>query len=135
MNQITWNDSYSVNNPVMDAQHKEWIAIYNKLDHILLNESNHEIFTAAANTLQAMQKYADFHFRAEEEYMSQIHYPDLVAHRRLHCDFDDQLFAYNKNIRDGKLVLSSEIISIIKNWLSDHILKEDHKYCNYLTKK
>jgi hemerythrin len=135
MSQITWNDSYSVNNPVMDAQHKEWIAIYNKLDHILLNDNYHEIFTAAASTLQAMQKYADYHFLAEEEYMRQIQYPDLVAHKRLHTDFNDQLFTYNKNIRDGETILNSEIMSILKNWLSDHILNEDKKYCTYLTQK
>jgi hemerythrin len=135
MNQITWKDSYSVNNPVMDAQHKAWIVIYNKLDHILLSDRYQEIFTVAADTLQAMQEYAGYHFRAEEKYMKQIHFPDLVAHRRLHTDFDDQLFTYNKNIRDGKLVLSSEIMSIVKNWLLDHILDEDQKYCAYLTNK
>jgi hemerythrin len=135
MNQITWNDSYSVNNPIMDAQHKEWIAIYNKLDHILLSDSYHEKLTAAADTLQAMQKYTDYHFRAEEEYMKQINYPDLVAHRRLHTDFDDQLFTYNRNIRDGKLVLSSEVISIVKNWLLDHILNEDQQYRAFLAQE
>ena len=91
MNQITWDDSYSVNNADIDAQHKKWIEIHNKLDHILLNGSNNEVSNAVVDTIQAMQEYVNYHFRQEEQYMKEINYPDLVAHRRLHTDFDDYL--------------------------------------------
>jgi hemerythrin len=134
MAEIIWNDSYSVNNAVIDAQHKEWIAIYNKLDRILLQGSNDEVSTAAADALQAMQDYANYHFRQEEQYLQEIHYPDLVAHKRLHTDFDDQLYGYNKNLRNGKLVLNSEVIAILKKWLQHHILYEDQKYCAFLAR-
>jgi hemerythrin len=134
MAEIIWNDSYSVNNAVIDAQHKEWIAIYNKLDRILLQGSNDEVSTAAADALQAMQDYANYHFRQEEQYLQEINYPDLVAHKRLHTDFDDQLYGYNKNLRNGKLVLNSEVIAILKKWLQHHILHEDQKYCAFLTR-
>ena len=134
MAEIIWNDSYSVNNAVIDAQHKEWIAIYNKLDRILLQGNNDEVSTAAANALQAMQDYAHYHFRQEEQYLQKIHYPDLVAHKRLHTDFDDQLYGYNKNLRNGKLVLNSEVIAILKEWLQHHILHEDQKYYAFLAR-
>ena len=133
MSQIIWDDSYSVNNAVMDAQHKEWIAIYNKLDHILLQGSSSELSTAAAETLLAMQEYANYHFRQEEQYLKEVNYPDLVAHRRLHTDFDDQVYTYNRKIRNGELILNSEVLSILKNWLHNHILQEDQKYSAFLT--
>jgi hemerythrin len=134
MSQITWNDSYSVNNEEIDAQHKEWIAIYNKLDHTLLNGSGQEVFTLAADSLQAMQEYADYHFREEEQYMREINFPFLVEHRRLHSDFEDELYKYNRSIRSGELILNTEVISIVKNWLLHHILHEDQKYRTYLTR-
>jgi hemerythrin len=134
MSQITWNDSYSVDNVEVDSQHKEWIAIYNKLDHTLLNGSNQEVSTLAADSLQAMQEYADYHFRDEEKYMREINFPFLVEHRRLHTDFEDELYTYNRSIRSGELILNTEVISIVKNWLLNHILLEDQKYHAFLTR-
>ncbi len=131
MAQITWNDSFSVHNAVIDVQHQEWIAIYNRLDHVLLHGSNSDLAHAASETLQAMQDYANYHFRQEERYLQEIHYPDLVAHRRLHKDFDDQVYSYYKKILSGEWVLNTEVISILKNWLEHHILHEDQKYCAF----
>jgi hemerythrin len=134
MAEITWDDSYSVKNAVIDAQHKEWIAIYNRLDRILLQGSSDEVSNAAADALQAMQDYANYHFRHEEQYLKEINYPDLVAHKRLHTDFDNQLYDYNRNLRNGKLVLNSEVIALLKKWLQHHILHEDQKYCAFVTR-
>ena len=78
-----------------------------------------------------MQDYANYHFRQEEQYLQEIHYPDLVAHRRLHTDFDDQVYSYNRKIRSGELILNSEVISLLKNWLEHHILHEDQQYCAF----
>jgi hemerythrin-like metal-binding protein len=128
MSQITWNDSYSVNNDAIDAQHKEWIAIYNRLDQTMLDGSLQDLSKVREESLQAMQDYASYHFRQEEEYMREIGYPDIVAHKRLHTDFDDQLFNYHRMISNGELVLNTELISIIKDWLLNHILKADMKY-------
>lgn len=131
MAQIEWSDSMSVKNDVIDTQHKEWIAIYNRLDHVLLHGGGNELSTAVADAFQAMQEYASYHFRQEEQYLKEIHYPDLVAHKRLHTDFDDKLFSYNREIRNGMLVLGSEVMSILKNWLLHHIMHEDQKYCAF----
>jgi hemerythrin-like metal-binding protein len=132
MAQIIWNESYSVNNADIDAQHKEWIAIYNRLDNILLTGSGDAVSRAATDALQAMQEYASYHFRQEEQYLREINYPDLVTHKRLHTDFDDQIYGYNRKIRSGEFVLNTEVISIIKTWLLHHILHEDQKYCAFV---
>jgi len=128
MSQIIWDDSYSVNNEVIDAQHKEWVAIYNRLDQTMLDGSLQDLSKVREETLQAMRDYAGYHFRWEEEYMKEIGYPDIVAHKRLHTDFDDQLYNCHRKIRNGELVLNTELISIIKHWLLNHILKADMQY-------
>lgn len=133
MAQIIWNDSYSVKNDIIDSQHKEWIAIYNRLDQVLLQGSGSEVAKAAAEALKAMQDYANYHFRQEEQYLKEINYPALVAHRRLHTDFDDQLYNYGRQLRNGQLVLNSELVSILKNWLLNHIMQEDQKYCTFVS--
>jgi len=135
MSQITWDDSYSVNNDAIDAQHKQWIAIYNRLDQAMLTGSLADLAQVREEILQAMMEYASYHFRQEEEYMKEIGYPDIVAHKRIHTDFDDRLYNYNRMIRNGELVLNSELIAIIKNWLLDHILKTDMKYRDFAAGK
>lgn len=135
MSQITWDDSYSVNNDAIDAQHKQWIAIYNRLDQTMLSGSLADLAQVREEILQAMMEYASYHFRQEEEYMKEIGYPDIVAHKRIHTDFDDQLYNYHRMIRNGELVLNSELIAIIKNWLLDHILKTDMKYRDFAAGK
>lgn len=128
MAQIEWSDSMSVQNAVIDGQHKEWITIYNRLDQILSQGVGSDLANAASEALKAMQEYASYHFRQEEQYLKEINYPGLVAHRRLHTDFDDQLYNYSRQLRNGQLVLNSELLSILKNWLLNHIMQEDQKY-------
>jgi hemerythrin-like metal-binding protein len=135
MSQITWDDSYSVGNDAIDAQHKEWIAIYNRLDQTMLDGNIQDLAKVREDSLQAMRDYTNYHFRQEEEYMKEIGYPDIVAHKRLHTDFDDQLYNYHRMIRNGELVLNTELISIIKDWLLNHILKVDMKYRAFLAGK
>jgi len=131
MPRIKWTESYSVNNAEMDVQHRNWIEIFNRLDYVMLNGKTSELTTETLQAIQAMLEYASYHFRQEEEYMKQINFPDIVAHKRLHTDFDDQLYQYHQKIRKGKLILTSEIISMVKNWLVGHILNEDQKYASF----
>ncbi len=128
MSKIEWDESYSVNNKEIDEQHKEWIAIFNKLHVALLSDDPKSLDFAGVDSLKAMYDYAEYHFNFEEQYLSKINYPDLVAHRRLHKDFASKIYQYNKDINQGTIVLNTEIIKIIKDWLVEHILKEDKKY-------
>ncbi len=132
MSQITWDTSYSVNNELMDSQHQKWIAIYNQLDHALLHGDFEDISNTVVEIFQAMKDYADYHFRQEERYLQEIDYPDLVAHKRLHSDFDNQLFSYNRKLQNDELILGSEVMNILKNWLQHHILEEDQKYTLFI---
>ena len=131
---IEWDDFFSVNNAEIDAQHRKWIGIYNEMDDRLLNGDRQSLKTLGEESLQAMEDYARSHFGFEEEFMHRINYPDIVAHRRLHKDFENRIYQYNREVREGKIIFNSTIIGIIRNWLIDHILKEDKKYCQYATR-
>ncbi len=131
MSRIEWEDAFSTNNPEIDAQHKKWIGIYNDLHETLLHGNIEQLSSITLETLQAMQDYANFNFQYEEEYMKSIDYPNIVEHKRLHKDFDTQIYELNRNVREGKTVLNTEIIKIIREWLVDHILQADKKYSEY----
>ena len=65
MPKITWDESFSVNNEEIDNQHQKWIEIINELHDALINEK--EFGNIIEESLEAMVKYAQFHFSFEEE--------------------------------------------------------------------
>lgn len=129
MSIIKWNDSLSVNHPEIDNQHKEWIEIYNKMhDSMMSSESSIE---QTREIMQAMKEYTQKHFNFEEEYMRTINFPDIVAHRRSHKDFESLIYSYNRDIDEGKMVLNTKVIKLIRNWLLEHITVEDKKFVEF----
>jgi len=128
MPRIEWDESFSVGNAEIDQQHRVWLGIFNKMHDFLIKNDLEHSKTITIDSLQAMQDYARYHFRFEEEYMRQIGYPDLLQHRRIHKDFDNRIYQYYREALDGKIILNTEIIKMIENWLLEHILVEDKKY-------
>jgi hemerythrin-like metal-binding protein len=78
--------------------------------------------------LSEMVDYTGFHFAFEEDYMKKINYPDLKKHHYQHEFFTKNLIGKLEEERAGGLVLSSEVMRMMMNWLQDHILQEDMKY-------
>lgn len=132
MSHIVWNESFSIDNAEIDDQHKKWIAIHNELHDALLHSDFRSLQTIAAQTLRKMYDYTRFHFEYEGKYMEQIGYPGIREHWRLHKNFDSMVYGYLRDIEKGQLpILNSELIKILQNWLTDHILTEDKKFCLY----
>ncbi|NOX26178.1 MAG: hemerythrin family protein [Deltaproteobacteria bacterium] len=128
MPKIDWNDSFGVGNDEIDRQHKKWIGIFNDLHDAMLNDDLTDYRAMTTQSLQDMLDYAKVHFAFEEKYMANIGYPDLVAHRRLHKDFDTQIYQCYRDAEDGHTVLNTKIIKMVRNWLVQHIMIEDMKY-------
>lgn len=135
MPKIEWDDSFSVHDTDIDDQHKEWIRIFNKMHEILIGGDTEAKYNAAEESLKAMLDYAREHFKFEEAYMRKIDYPELVQHHRLHKDFDTQIYTLYREIQDGGVVLNTEVISMVKGWLLNHIVVEDRKYALFFEKK
>lgn len=135
MHFIEWHESFSVENNEIDEQHKKWIEIYNKMYEALISNKTGEMSAATINSLQAMYAYTQQHFKLEEEYMRSISFSQQVAHWRIHKDFEKLIYEYNRKIKTEEFVLSTEVLTIIKDWLLDHILNEDQKYRHFLEEK
>ena len=132
---IEWDESFSVGNADLDEQHKQWINIYNELDERMMSSEQTGAGSMAPDALQKMLDYAKYHFAAEEEYLDKIDYTESAAHRRLHKDLDNKLYQYNRDMLDGNRVLNTTIIKELENWLMNHILVEDKKYCQFAAER
>ncbi len=128
MTPIRWKDSYSVNHPEIDAQHQEWISIFNKLHSTLLYGHPFHADSTCRQVLNEMVNYTQYHFRHEEDYLRSICYPEIVGHCRLHKNFINLICRHNQN----EQVLIEKSLEVIKKWLLNHILVEDIKYSDFV---
>jgi hemerythrin-like metal-binding protein len=78
---ITWKPFYTVNDPALDAQHRQIIEILNTL-YLALNAADTVAVTRRA--MDQLVRYTHTHFADEERVMKEIGFPDLTAHKALH---------------------------------------------------
>lgn len=132
MSLIEWTEEFSVGIDEIDMQHRKWISIVNELHDSIME-------TRGADSLKEligeMEEYTDFHFSAEEEMLQKAGWPELDRHKRIHFSFKQQVTQLKRDISSGEMVLRSQVMSVIKNWLTDHILKEDREYSEFILNK
>lgn len=132
MSLIEWdNKKFSVQIDEMDAQHKKWIYLINVL-HDSLMDKNYDVTPKSA--IDEMLAYTRYHFEQEEALMQNINYPAFIEHKQLHANFIIELQSLNVEINSGHIILRSQIMSILKNWLEDHITTVDRRYGEYISK-
>ncbi|MEE4239864.1 MAG: bacteriohemerythrin [Desulfopila sp.] len=129
---LQWKESYSTGNEQLDEQHKEWIDFYNRLEETMRSGRQGDLSKARGEALRRMSDYVDYHFHFEEEFMRSIDYPETGRHWRMHKDFRNRLYRVFRDHSEGVVVLNSEVLDMIKNWLLNHIIEEDGKIREYL---
>lgn len=125
MPRIDWDNTFSVGNVDIDAQHQRWIAIHNELHEVLVNCCKDDLKTATFSTIEAMQDYAKYHFSFEEEYIDRLGYPGRDNHVHYHRGFEVMVDKYLRELRNGEIILNTELMKTLKRWLEGHILIED----------
>jgi hemerythrin len=126
---ITWNDALSVHIAEIDAQHKCLIDLINQLhDSMKAGKGNAVI----GSVLLDLIKYTQFHFATEEKYFQKYAYPEYFLHKKQHDDLTRKTNELNAAYAQGKLTISLETMSFLKNWVSTHILESDQKYSPFL---
>lgn len=78
---IAWKPFYSVNDPSLDAEHKQIIESINEL-YTAMNGADQAAATRRA--LDKLVQYTRTHFAHEEKILLEAAYPDLLAHKALH---------------------------------------------------
>lgn len=132
MSRIDWNaEIYSISHKEIDDQHQELFALYNNLHESLLHDSVAETTVTKRKTLAALVDYVVRHFSDEEALMERIGYPGLKDHVKLHREFSAKVTNLQKDIEDNQIILSSSVIGVMKQWITDHISTEDKKLGAY----
>ena len=122
---MKWSDDLTVQVKEIDNQHQKLIDLINKLHEAMLQKQGKQVIS---QTIDELSAYTVYHFQNEEKYMTQFKYPGLAAHKHEHESFVSKVDSFQKDFESGKLGLSLEIMTFLKDWVSNHIKGTDKKY-------
>jgi hemerythrin len=128
MRVIEWDDSFLLGFYDVDAHHRHLFA--------LLAKTHEEFATGNPNlgpVLDELVDYARYHFKSEELWMMDGHYPGIVGHKREHACFLQIVFRMRKEFLSGNEYLSLETLQFLESWISGHILKTDAEFGRFIT--
>ncbi len=127
---IQWNDSYKVGHKIVDFDHVNLVNITNELFfRVERGAAGSEIST----TINHLIDYVDRHFEREEELFLNSDYPDKDKHLDMHNNI-------RKTVKDIATIYQTdpdaininEVLEFLKKWLTNHIMKADQGYIEYL---
>ena len=126
-----WTQELQIDNGQIDADHKELIAIANRI--LEMNKPSQDA-EELKSIVRELYDYVKHHFTQEEEIMERLGYPKLEEHHEKHEII----------IRDMNHFISSaqNISSIFVNfrrlvnkWVINHIMEEDKKIHVFMVTK
>ncbi|MFZ2854036.1 MAG: bacteriohemerythrin [Rhodocyclaceae bacterium] len=125
---IEWDEQLSVGFTQMDDDHRQLIAIINRLSTAGALDNRQVI----EFTLDDLVRYTRIHFEEEEQLMQELGYPDRARHKAVHDRLRSKLenirWEYFQGLRQS---IQRDLLAFLSTWLSNHIVKEDIPYGNW----
>ena len=126
---FTWQAKYSVGIPEIDAQHKKLIALINDLFKAMRTGGGDQVM---AKLFQSLLQYTEQHFTFEENLMRKGRYAGLTAHIEEHRKLIAEVHDLHRKFLAGKITITMQVMTFLKEWLQNHILGSDAKYARVL---
>lgn len=128
---MVWNDQLSVENEVLDRDHRQIVALINELYEAILAGHGKDV---VAGIVERLAELASAHFNREEAIFSATEYPDVDTHKQEHNAMRIWIADLRERIHEGTAIAPSlEVMNYLKDWLFEHQVGSDHKYIPYLT--
>lgn len=128
---LVWSDDFQTGIREVDGQHKNLVETLNQLYRAIKSDTSIQVLETILNDLV---NYTDFHFKTEERLFERYAYPKTEHHRNLHDRLRGQVTDYAGDFKAGRMI-GSQLLKFLKDWLTNHILKEDKAYAPYLLSK
>jgi len=129
---IEWQPEFKLNVDKFDEHHKHLIDLLNAVYDEFVNRN---VKTNVSEILDELIDYATYHFSAEEYWMEKHHYPGLEAHQEEHAYFSKRVVEMQRDLGQGSSPPLLEVLTFIKNWITNHILATDTEYGRYIATK
>lgn len=132
MSFVLWNDDFSVGIDQVDTQHKRLIFLLNNMHDAL---TKGDTITIVQETLDSLVDYSINHFNDEEDIMVACNFPEYDAHKKIHNQLLENVILFQQKLNAGEEAISYELVDFLRDWLIDHIMREDKKYAKFIQLK
>ena len=129
---LSWRKDYEVGEARLDAEHRclfQLINEYHDLHDDGMSPREH------ARVLNRLIAYAEEHFQHEEALMRDAGYPRLESHQTMHSALVTSVFAINERLAADVSGARAEILSFLKRWLVEHVVKSDMDIGDFMRRK
>ena len=122
-----WNDSFSINLPEVDAEHRRLVDLLNQLvRHLTFHADNLEL----AAIFEQLKDYAVVHFQSEEARWDEAFRGDswILGHKQEHAKFVEDVARLRRETAGSPFDEAAESIAcFLTHWLALHILESDRR--------
>jgi len=128
-----WKVEYSVNIDEIDVQHKKLFEIGKRISSMVFLNTGIEHYQEISDILGELNQYVKYHFAYEENRMEKKGYVHFNTHKNEHDFIVKKLESLENTFTgDNQNEMLMEMIDFVFVWISNHILKEDMKYKDYI---
>jgi len=128
---ISWTPALALGHPAIDAQHRRLVDLLNRLFDALHSGKTRTILEGV---LAELITYTQTHFQDEETLFLNSGYPDKEKHLAKHKDFVETVSRFKNDFVGGRVVMGSETMAFLKDWLVEHIQGTDRQIIEHLNK-
>ncbi|WP_207063920.1 bacteriohemerythrin [Motiliproteus sp. SC1-56] len=129
MGPFQWREAFRVGDDGVDGQHKELFNLLADLHRAIHGQDGPLVVQATINQLL---NYTQEHFHDEEALMRAVAYPDYAAHKRLHDQLIDEVWAMYIRCSHDQEGMEVELLTFLNDWLVNHILVRDRELGRFL---
>ena len=126
-----WKEEYSVGIQKIDEQHKKLVDIINEFYTAFTENTTKD---KMGDILNLLIDYTQYHFSTEEQLFLESGYQESNEHISEHKKFIETIEGFIKEYRAGSGAVTYKLMSFLRNWLQNHIIREDKKYSDHLVK-
>ena len=125
MKKIDWKPEYSVQNAVLDKQHRGLLDLYNQtVEKYDVGDDMYDVFEALAN-------YIAEHLESEEALMREKNFARYLAHKKEHDSFRTRVMDLMVQYNNESPLVKSRLGWFISDWLKTHIFSETSEDQSY----
>ena len=133
MEPIQWSEEFSVGVEELDQQHQQLVKMLNRL--VSTHETTDTHSETISDMLQEMTRYAQKHFKTEENLMRANGYPGLEEQIKEHRAYRKKTIDFSTATMLGIEAVPEILLAYLFDWWTHHILNEDMKYKSFFKKK
>ena len=132
MEKIFWNKEFDTGDPEIDSQHR---SIVDQINYLIDNLDSEDKAYLNGEIIRNLDKYSKEHFTAEEELLRKLNYPGLDNQIKEHSAFKMRTVKSAVKVLKGHEHIPEETIQFLKDWWTNHILKIDMEYKDFILKR